>query len=119
MTPPLHSPRGKALARHLATYLGYTTAINQTCDHIARLSDRLQRYELIATNDRSLTPTELTLVESAEREISNLVANLPHTDHGPITVRCDGDPRGRVVRVIVPGVPHDGNTWGLGGEFEV
>jgi hypothetical protein len=113
------NPRGRALARELSRYLGTTSAITSTCSEIATRADRLQHYEMTATNDRTLTDREIAHVDALEREIASLVANLPRTDHGAITVRCDGDPRGRVVRLVVPGVPQDGNTWGLGGEYEV
>lgn len=110
--------RGNELASQLNPYLGTTEAIRETCSKIARLATTHARLQETACN-RSLTRYECQREEQVETRIRDHVANLPGTDNGPITVKFSGDPRGFTVKLVVPGVTHAGNTWGLGGEFGV
>jgi hypothetical protein len=54
-------------------------------------------------------------IETRARE---LVAELPPLASSKRAImKFTGDPRGPTMRVTIPDCPHDGNTWGLGGEY--
>ena len=40
--------------------------------------------------------------EALEVSIAGLVGSRPHTDHGPIGVLFEGDPRGSTVKLVMP-----------------
>lgn len=114
--------RGRKLASELNSYIGTTQEILEICSKIGRLAATHHRIAEIECSIE-LSPKQAARlekrVEQIERKISDHCSRLPHTDEGPIRVRFDGDPRGYTVKLIVPGQPQAGNTWGLGGEFGV
>ena len=110
--------RGNELARLLNPYLGTTTKIREICSLIARHARTHARLQEAQCN-RELTVREVGQELWIEARLRDLVADLPHTDDGPITLRLSGDPRGYTVKLHVPGHSRDGNTWGLDGDFGV
>ncbi|HEY4266725.1 MAG TPA: hypothetical protein VGM94_00905 [Galbitalea sp.] len=109
---------GLRLAGALIPYIGSTPTTRRLCVEIATLARRYQRIQVAKLN-RFLTASERTIEPRLEDHIRALVASLPATDDGAITVSFDGDPRGSAVHVTVPNQPHAGNSLGLGGEFYV
>lgn len=116
--------RGRLLSQLLSPYIGVTPDIQRVCSLIARIASRHCR---LAERECSYEMTEHE-AESVQAESDRLeararalVASLPaRVDGGaPLTVTFQGDPRGFTLKVHVPDRPHDGNTWGLGGDFGV
>lgn len=113
------NPQGVTLARELARHIGTSEAITVLCSHIASEADVVQRYAHVGTFDRPLTSDEVQRAARAENTIRSLVAYLPRSEHGPLVATFEGDPGGYVCAIRVPGVPHLGNTFGLGGDYGV
>lgn len=112
--------KGRDLAQELHRFLGYTHSIAEICSLIARHATTYRGIQegycnghpaqgnpdldvhyvnrLQEKYDAWLGKREAQI----EKRIRQLVDNLPHTDHGPITVYFQGDPRGRVVVLVVP-----------------
>lgn len=108
--------RGRELARKLGPAIGTTWQINETCSLIARHARTHHRLMEIQCNDADLYEWAEKREEQIERRISELVADLPHTDEGPIRVKFSGDPRGATVKLVMPGTlvrMHD--DWGQEG----
>lgn len=110
--------QGQERARELTSYIGSTPTTRRVCVEIATLARTYQRIQVAKLN-RFLTASERTIEPRLEDQIRALVASLPATNDGAITVGFDGDPRGSAVHVTVPNQPHAGNSLGLGGEFYV
>lgn len=115
---PIITDRGRNLAKDLARYCDLRSVHVATLSTIARHAATHLRYAVAECN-RELTPAEVRKVERIEARIRQLVATLPETPKGPLTVKFGGDPRGYTVKIVVPGEPHAGNTWGRDGEFGV
>lgn len=100
--------RGRALAWKLNRYIGTTFAIEETCSLIARHAITYNRIqELWCDNERANNhePTRLYWEKreaDLEARITDLVADLPHTDDGPFRVVFEGDPRGSTVQLWHP-----------------
>ncbi len=110
--------RGNELASMLNPYIGTTKRIREICSLIARHARTHARLQEAQCN-RNLTRWETKREIQIETRIKALVADLPHTDDGPIACVLQGDPRGFTVKLRVPNQSQAGNTWGLGGEFGV
>lgn len=117
--------RGQALARQLAKYYPRKQATlreEQLCSVIARHARTHARLQERACSVE-MTEKQAALHDKRdsqiEERIAALVAELPATKNGKITVRFGGDPRGFTVKLVVPNAERDGNTWGLGGEYGV
>jgi hypothetical protein len=102
---PLITKKGYELAFRLNPYIGTTHAIAETCSLIARhattyasIQERWCNDEIPELVARALEAKE----DRLEARILDLVNDLPRTDHGPIGVQFDGDPRAYVVRLLVP-----------------
>lgn len=108
--------RGDELANILSRELGTTREIRGLCALIARHARTHERIQETWCNDEMSDKATARLEAREARleaRIADLVATLPHTDHGPFTVRFDGDPRGHTVKIICPvGGLELGNTWG-------
>lgn len=109
--------KGRLLAGILSESLGWTYQIQETCDRIARHGATLDRLAEEECNGPAwidsatyATPERIQKwqeklerkYERAEELIRQHVDSLPHTDHGPIRVVTGGDPRGYVVRLVIP-----------------
>lgn len=108
--------KGNELAGILGEWIGTTPAIRETCSRICRWSatfDRLAEEECngptwvsspYATNERIAEWQEKLEARQArlERYIVNAVESLPETDFGAIRVLLGGDPRGFVVKLVIP-----------------
>lgn len=117
--------KGRVLARELAPWLVPPTApesaeLIATCSKIAMLASKHLTIAIHECN-RSLLAGEQERSDAIELEIRALVTLLPASADGPLSVRFDGDPRGYVCKVHVPGdtAKHHGNTWGQGGDYGV
>ncbi len=113
----METRNGKALAGLLAEWLGYTSAITETCSVISRHAVTLDRLAVEECNGpewvHRLPISSAAKIERWQREldakweryvarISKAVGQLPETDNGPISVQVGGDPRGYVVVLVVP-----------------
>ena len=96
---------GSKLAASLNPVIGSTPAISHTCSLICRLAPTYARIQEAWCNgveesqEAALREREAEL----ERRIADLVANLPHTEEGPIRVGFTGDPRGATIKLVLPG----------------
>jgi hypothetical protein len=54
-------------------------------------------------------------LERAAKRITATVADLPPTEYGPVRVALGGDPRGYVVRLLVPTAPGEITPVGIDG----
>lgn len=110
--------RGRGLAWKLNPYIGTTTAIEETCSLIARHAityNRIQELWCNSERANNHTPTrEYYEAREAwlEARITDLVADLPHTDDGPFRVEFQGDPRGSTVQIWLPNT-HRGSSYAL------
>lgn len=100
--------RGKDLAWKLNPYVGTTNGIMQTCSLIARHAatyNAIQEGWCDNERQNNHAPTR-EWYEAKEAwlvaRITDLVADLPHTDDGPFEVRFQGDPRGSTVQIWLP-----------------
>jgi hypothetical protein len=94
--------RGKLLAGQLAQYIGYTGAITATCSLIARHAKSLDTIAVRVCNDAWADQDALDKKwDRLVARITELVAELPASDGGPITAEFQGDPRGYVVKLVV------------------
>lgn len=94
--------RGKLLAGQLAQYIGYTGAITATCSLIARHARSMQTIAERQCDDANADQDALDRKwDRLEARITGLVAELPHSDGGPITAEINGDPRGYIVKLVV------------------
>jgi hypothetical protein len=101
---------GKELARDMSKYMGFPYDSIEAFSLIARHSKTLRRlYEMECgdgihsgewVNDNYAWIEKRT--ERIEKRLSDIAATLPETDHGPVVLELQGDPRGWVVRFIVP-----------------
>ena len=109
--------RGRLLAGILGEFIGWTYDTQNTCDLIARHGATLDRLTVEECNGPAwidsatyATPERIQAwqeqlerkIERTERRLADLVESLPHTDHGPIVAVLGGDPRGYVVRLVIP-----------------
>lgn len=100
--------RGRGLAWKLNPYIGTTWEIEETCSLIARHAITYSRIqEMWCDNERANNhePTRKRLEAQEARleaRITDLVADLPHTDEGPFRVEFQGDPRGSTVQLWLP-----------------
>lgn len=115
---PTVTERGVELAWKLNPYIGTTTAINYTCSVLrkhavtyAKLCEegcngpawKDQPGAAWTGKDIEIWQADLDKRQDyRKKRITELVASLPHTEHGPIGVQFDGDPRGYTVRLLVP-----------------
>lgn len=108
---------GRLLAAHLSPYIG--TGYAETCSRITR---NAVTYDRICAEEASgpawswnrggdwtaVISVEKFQQQNEEQErrtaarIVRAVESLPHTPHGPIEAVLGGDPRGFVVRLLVP-----------------
>jgi hypothetical protein len=119
---PVITKRGDALAHTLARFIGLTDETREVCSLICRREPEYTRIqEACCSEDMGdKRRARMERREAAiEAHVLKLVERLPNTDNGPITVKFEGDPRGYCIKLVVPGQPGAGNTWGLGGEFGV
>jgi hypothetical protein len=98
--------RGRELADKLHPAIGWTSDITRTCSLIARharthghIQEAWCSVEMSDRQTERLEKREAQL----EARITDLVAQLPETDEGPITVLFGGDPRGHTVKLVMPG----------------
>jgi hypothetical protein len=120
------SNRGAELARQLVSAGAFDASLEsqlaQAVSRIARLVPRYARIQEMWCNDE-MRETRTKRLEAREAQIeatiARILATLPPSAHGPLSLVFQGDPRGYVVRIKVPGMPRAGNTWGLGGEFGI
>ena len=114
--------KGLDAARYLAKYIGNSDATITTLSRIARLAtthSRLAEIECSVAMTEKEAERLTKRVEGIERAITSLVGELPRYKRKPLTPVFSGDPRGYTVKIRVPGEPHEGNTWGRGGEFGI
>jgi Ni,Fe-hydrogenase III large subunit len=97
--------KGYELAFQLNRYIGTTHRIAETCSLIARhattyawIQERWCNVEMPELVARALEAKE----DRLKARITDLVNDLPWTEHGQIRVQFDGDPRAYVVRLLVP-----------------
>jgi len=106
--------RGKLLAGQLAQYIGYTGAITATCSLIARHARSMQTISERQCNDAYADQDALDRKwDRLAARVTDLAAELPHSDGGAITAEIQGDPRGYIVKLIVTdghGIPR---TFGV------
>ena len=94
--------RGRLLAGELAQYIGYTGAITATCSLIARHARTLENDAIAVCNDAYADQDKLDKRwDRLTARISDLAAELPESDGGPIRAEFQGDPRGYIVKLIV------------------
>lgn len=110
--------RGSELAALLSPYIIITDEVREVCSLIARHATTHTAYATLDCN-QGLRPHQEERVATIEARIRELVASLPLTPDGAITVKLGGDPRGFTVKLHVPNQPSAGNTWGLDGDFGV
>ena len=100
--------RGRDLAWKLNPYIGTTYEIQRTCSLIARHAatyNRIQEGWCDNERQNNHEPTRLWHEEKEawlEARITDLVADLPHTDDGAFWVRFEGDPRASTVQIWLP-----------------
>jgi hypothetical protein len=101
---------GTALAMALSRYGVTPWRVEDTCSLIARHAKTLRRLTEMECGDGihsgEWVNAHADWIEKRYAQVSKrlagLVAELPATDHGPIAAQIGGDPRGWVVRLIVP-----------------
>ena len=54
--------------------------------------------------------------ERCAARLARLVAELPATEHGPVSLELGGDPRGYTVRLLVPTAPGEVTEVGIDGD---
>jgi hypothetical protein len=103
--------KGYELAFRLNPYIGTTSRIGETVSLIARHATTYAWIQEVWCT-RELTDEQRTRLEVKEERlearITDLVNDLPWTEHGQIKVQFDGDPRGYVVRLLVPDMDYRG-----------
>lgn len=110
---------GVDLAWKLNPAVGTTPAIIETCSLLVAASRSYDRIQERRCNEAMDDATEAKVDQqetALEAVICGLVGKLPHTDHGPIGVLFDGDPRGSTVRLVMPPeLAHLHDDWGRSG----
>lgn len=121
--------RGRALALTLARWIDTDRMVSDgagqssvpyLCSQIVMLADEYQRLA-VDTCNRPLVDAERARESVLEDRLIALVARLPPAADGPLVAWFDGDPRGFVFLIHVPGVDaaRYGNTLGQGGNYGV
>ena len=118
--------KGRELAaqmmRHFDSDKVSTFDLAVPLSRLCRLAPAYQRIQEAWWNG-DVSDREREQAERRERIIEAraalIVALMPAATTGPLELVLTGDPRGYSMRVKVPGAEHDGNTWGLGGEYGV
>lgn len=106
----MSTKNGKALAIELSRYGVTPWRVEEVCSLIARHSKTLRRLVEMECGDGIHSGEWVNAhcaeiekkAERIEARLAELVAELPATDHGAIGAEFRGDPRGWVVRLIVP-----------------
>lgn len=109
---------GRKLAKTLEPLIGSSNQIQHFCSKICRWAvthHRLAEDECnIAFDDEGQKLFD-ERVEIIEQRITALVARLPETAEGPLTVEFQGDPRGATVKLLVNNMKRHPsyNGWAL------
>lgn len=116
MNRPFKNKYAKSLIRSLQPSMPVMTADDK--DTIALICDAASRLQQLAVHacNRELTPKEESEDERLEKRIRELVAMLPKVkdpagEPKSIRVKTSGDPRGAVVKLVMP----DGRYDSMGG----
>jgi hypothetical protein len=121
----LTTTTGTALALQIERYFapGAAFDLRQLCALLARLAPAYHRIQELRCNEPMTERQERRidrLEGSIEARARAIVDAFPPLASGKrLGLTFTGDPRGFTIRVVVPDAPHEGNTWGRGGEFGV
>lgn len=115
--------RGRAFAAEIKRY--FPAPSDTTLELLSLIARHARTHHRLQEISCSVEMTERQQLRHDRRDaqiearIATLVARLPASTAGKVTVRFEGDPRGYTVKLVVPEQPYEGNTWGRGGMFGI